>query len=82
MAQSGRSKLKQPNAVVELVLKEGQVREREARSLSQCLSMCCVVLQETDKVHVDFTHTQLFDFYTQVSSSIFLPDERFHSTCD
>lgn len=45
MAQSGRSKLKQPNALFEFVIKEGEERE---------------------KVQVDFTHEELYAFYSKL----------------
>lgn len=47
MAQTGRSKLKQPNALFEFVIKEGEERE---------------------KVQVEFTHEELYAFYSKLES--------------
>ena len=64
MAQSGRSKLKQPNALFEFVVKEGEVscgRGVIAHAVTGALHV-----QDREKVQVDFTHAELYAFYNKV----------------
>ena len=63
MAQSTKSKMKQPNALLELVVKDGEVY---SDILAQIPDLYCLFMQKRDKVRLDFTHEELYAFYGKV----------------
>ena len=63
MAQSSRAKMKMPNALFEFVVKEGEVSEGGREVVA---TQSWHISQSKEKIKVDFTHKELFEFYGKV----------------
>ena len=66
MAQSTKSKMKQPNALLEMVVKDGEVLLTYRLPLFQAKRCLLIFMQKRDKVRLDFTHEELYAFYNKV----------------
>lgn len=66
MAQSTKSKMKQPNALLELVVKDGEVEPFPNVLMFPAYVQTVLIIQKRDKVRLDFTHEELYAFYSKV----------------